>query len=129
MIRRLLDAHSLLWYHFADRQLSATARTAIETPGVTILVSVATLWEIGLKVSKGKLSLTEPFPDFVQHAVFDNSFHLLPVEVADITASITLPRHHNDPYDRMLIAQAVVGQIPVISCDSDFPAYPITLIW
>jgi PIN domain nuclease of toxin-antitoxin system len=92
-------------------------------------VSVASLWEIGIKVSKGKLLLNEPFVDFVQHAVHDNGFSLLPINTAHIERLLSLPFHHKDPFDRILVAQALVENVPLVTCDKDILRYPITQVW
>jgi PIN domain nuclease of toxin-antitoxin system len=128
-MRLLLDTHALLWFYFTDPKLSPTARMAIETAGNVILVSPASYWEVAIKVSQGKLGLREPFPDFVQHAVFDNGFVILPVEPRHTAALIGLPFHHRDPFDRLLVAQAIVENVPLITCDPDLMPYPITRIW
>jgi PIN domain nuclease of toxin-antitoxin system len=125
----LLDTHSLLWYHFGDSKLSATARAAIETPGAEVLVSLATYWEVAIKVSKGKLGLSVPYPDFIQQAVTDNKFVALPIEPHHVAAVVGLPFHHRDPFDRLLVAQAMVEGVPLVTCDPHLAPYLITRLW
>ena len=94
-----------------------------------VFVSPASHWETAIKVSTTKLIMREPFQDFIQHAIFGNGFIILPIEPLHTAALIGLPRHHKDPFDRLLIAQAIVENIPIVSADSAFDAYPIRRIW
>lgn len=128
-MRVLFDTHALLWYHLGDARLSTTALSVMDDPINDRFVSVASLWEIGIKVSKGKLLLNEPFVDFVQHAVHDNGFSLLPINTAHIERLLSLPFHHKDPFDRILVAQALVENVPLVTCDKDILRYPITQVW
>ncbi len=128
-MRLLLDTHSLLWYHFGDSKLSTVARAAIETPGAEILVSLATYWEIAIKVSNGKLGLSVTYLDFIRQAVTDNNFVPLSIEANHIAAVVGLPFHHRDPFDRLLVAQAMVEGIPLVTCDPHLAPYPITRLW
>lgn len=128
-MRILLDTHTLLWFYLGDPQLSSTARGLIDDPANTKLVSPASYWELAIKVSLGKYVLTESYDDFIQHAVFDNGFVILPVEPRHTAALISLPHHHKDPFDRLLVAQAIVDRIPLVSGDSLLDKYPITRLW
>ena len=98
-MRLLLDTHALLWYHLGDLQLSATARALIDDPANDKSVSAATYWEIGVKVAKGKYRLTDPFSTFIQKAVSNNGFSILPVEQHHVATLIGLPKPpgHKDP--------------------------------
>lgn len=128
-MRLLLDTHALIWFYNTDPQISVAALTAIQAAGTLNLVSVASLWEIAIKVAKGKLSLNEPFPDFVQHAIRDNGFRLLPIGLDHIEQVLSLPFHHKDPFDRLLVSQALVENVPLVTCDKDILRYPITQVW
>ncbi len=128
-MRLLLDTHALIWFYNTDPQISVIALTSIQAPGTINLVSVASLWEIAIKVAKGKLSLSEPFHDLVQHAVHDNGFQLVPIGLDHIERLLSLPVHHKDPFDRILVAQALVENVPLVTCDQDILRYPITQIW
>lgn len=128
-MRLLLDTHTLLWFHLGDAQLSIAARRLIEDAANTKLVSPVTYWEIAIKIGLGKYKLNESYDDFIQHAIFDNSFFVLPIEPRHTAALIALPLHHKDPFDRLLIAQAMVEAIPLVSVDCDFDPYPITRLW
>jgi PIN domain nuclease of toxin-antitoxin system len=125
----LLDTHVLLWYYLDDPQLSTVARTTIQDPANWIFISAASHWEIAIKLSIGKYTLHVPFRTFIQKAVVDNGFRLLPVEPQHSAALIGLPFHHRDPFDRFIVAQAHVEDMPVVSVDRAFDSYPIRRIW
>lgn len=124
----LLDTHAFLWFVLGDAQLSATSRTHIEDPQNDKRISPASYWEIAIKISIGKYSLPQPYEQFLQQAIDDNGFVILPIEPKHTAALINLPFHHRDPFDRLIIGQALVEQIPVVSGDPVFDAYPITRI-
>ncbi len=125
----LLDTHVLLWYYIDDPQLSTTARVTIQDPNNWIFVSAASHWEIAIKVSIGKYSLQVPFRTFVQEAVFDNGFRFSPIESQHSAALIGLPFHHRDPFDRLIVTQAIVEDIPIVSNDAILDSYSIRRIW
>jgi PIN domain nuclease of toxin-antitoxin system len=128
-VRLLLDTHTLIWAYTNDPKLSATAASLILDPANDCVVSPASYWEMAIKLGTGKLTLTEPFPDFIQHAVFDNGFVVLPVEPRHCEPLVTLPRHHNDPFDRLIISQAVVEGISIVGTDAAFDPYPVMRLW
>ena len=128
-MRLLLDTHTLLWYYATDPDLSQIARALIETPGNQVLVSAASYWELAIKVSQGKMVLHELFSDFIQHAVHNNGFTVLPIETRHAAALIGLPFHHKDPFDRILVAQAIVEGIAIVTCDPDLALYSVTCLW
>src|SRR5688500_9924461 len=107
-MRHLIDSQSLIWYVDQDHLLSATAHPAITEPGNELLVSAATLWEIAIKVGLKKLPLSMPYLRWMTQAITGLGLVVLPitVEYADVQAS--LPRHHGDPFDRLIVAQALV---------------------
>jgi len=128
-VRVLLDTHTLIWFYEADPKLSATAATTITDPVNAVLISPASYWEIAIKTSVGKLTFAVPYPDFIQRAIVDNGFTILPVEPAHAGALIALPFHHRDPFDRLLIAQAMVEGSPLVSGDPAFDSYPVRRVW
>jgi PIN domain nuclease of toxin-antitoxin system len=128
-VRLLLDTHALLWFYLGDPQLSAAARLLIEDAANSKLVSPASYWELAIKIGLGKYTLTESYDEFIQHAIFDNGFLILPVEPRHTAALITLPKHHKDPFDRLLVAQAMVEGMPLVSADPALDPYPITRLW
>lgn len=128
-MRALLDTHALLWFVLGDARMSATATSCIVDSTTTKLVSPASYWEIAIKISLGKYSLAEPYVDFMRHAVEGNGFEILPIDYRHTAALIDLPMHHRDPFDRLLVAQALVENIPLLSNDPALGAYAVTRIW
>ncbi len=125
----LLDSHTLLWFYLDAPELSRVAKDSIADAANQHFVSPASFWEIAIKVSVGKLRLHESFDEFIQHAIYDNGFTLLNVTPAHAAALITLPHHHRDPFDRMLIAQASVEGFAIVSADKALDDYAIRRIW
>jgi PIN domain nuclease of toxin-antitoxin system len=111
--------------------LSGAARRSIEDRANDKFVSPASFWELAIKVSLGKYQLTEPYEDLVTHAVHDNGFAILPIEPhhTAVVAGLPFPPGHKDPFDRLLVAQALCDSIPVISGDQALDAYSVTRIW
>jgi PIN domain nuclease of toxin-antitoxin system len=128
-MRLLLDTHTLLWFLLDNAKLSPTARDAIVTPDNEIKVSPATYWEIAIKIGLGKYALPEPFEVFMERELRINHFRVLPIELSHTAILTTLPLHHRDPFDRLLVAQAMVEQIPLVSRDIALDAYPIQRLW
>jgi PIN domain nuclease of toxin-antitoxin system len=125
----LLDTHAFLWFVLNDAQLSAAARTAISDQANAVLVSPATYWEIAIKVSIRKYTLAVAYQDFIQHNIDTNDFTVLPIEVRHTAVVATLPMHHRDPFDRLLIAQALAENIPLVSNEALFDAYGVRRLW
>src|SRR5438552_6740099 len=111
----LLDTHCLLWFLKDDPQLSTVAKAAIQDPQNRKLVSVATCWEIAIKAGLKKLTLGEPSGSYIPAALSRTGFELLPITLEHATSVESLPPHHKDPCDRLLIAQALVEAISVVS--------------
>ena len=109
--------------------MSAAGRLLIEDGANIKLVSPATYWELAIKIGLSKYTLSESYGDFIQHAIFDNGFMILAVEPRHTAVLITLPLHHKDPFDRLLVAQAMVEGIPLVSIDAALDPYPITRLW
>ena len=128
-MRLLLDTHTLLWFGLDDRRLSATARGLIEDPANEIAISPASYWEIAIKIGLGKYTLSEPYQPFFEQVVADYGLQILPIEIRHTALLTTLPLHHRDPFDRLLIAQAISEGIAIVSDDVQFDAYPITRLW
>ncbi|MBX3398991.1 MAG: type II toxin-antitoxin system VapC family toxin [Gemmataceae bacterium] len=125
----LLDTHSLLWVYWNDPKLSTTAAQLVTDPTNRVLVSPASYWEIAIKIKTSKLVLRESFLDFVRHAILDNGFAILPIEPAHCDQLTTLPFHHKDPFDRLLVAQTLAEDIPILSIDPILDAYGIQRLW
>ena len=128
-MRLLLDTHTLLWFALADPQLSGTARTLIMEPANAKLVSPASYWEIAVKISVKKYALSKPYEVFMQEAIDKNGFGYLHIEPKHTARLTTLPFHHKDPFDRLLVAQAMVEGIPIISNDTALDAYGVVRLW
>jgi PIN domain nuclease of toxin-antitoxin system len=124
-----LDSSTLLWYTLDDSRLTNTAKALILDPANEILISPASYWEIAIKVSIGKLTLQQPFEDFIDVCLNKYGMAILPVEPKHTAVLTTLPFHHRDPFDRLLIAQAMVEGIPIIGNDKEFDFYPIKRLW
>lgn len=129
MPRVLLDTHSFLWFVTEDRKLSAVAQRVIAEGGNEPILSAACVWEIGIKVSIGRLPIPEPLDSFIPEQLRINRISLLPIELRHIFEMTRLPLHHRDPFDRLLIAQALVEGLPVVSADPAFDNYPIQRLW
>ncbi len=128
-MKLLLDTHAVLWFWWNDPKLSRTALSAICDPANQKFVGWATPWEVSMKVSQKKLDVGgSPGVVFHQH-MLRNNFEWLEYREEHFDLLAALPFHHKDPFDRMLIAQALVEGIPLISCDVQFDAYGITRIW
>ena len=128
-MRYLLDAHTLLWSQGDVSKLSATATVALSDPAHDRLVSIATIWEIGIKVAIGKLPLSKPFREWMETAIADLAMTVFPITLAHVERQVQLEFHHRDPFDRLLIAQALVEGIPLISSDVQFDAYGVNRTW
>ena len=128
-MRILLDTHTFLWMIFGDERLNETVRTQIGSPQNEVLLSVATLWEIAIKTSLGKLELTIPFEKIIEEQLDMYAFQVLPISFTALVAVSTMPFHHRDPFDRLLVAQAIVEDVPIITRDSVFSSYPVKVLW
>lgn len=128
-MRLLLDTHTFLWFITGNRKLSKHARFLIDDLNNQVLVSIASLWEIAIKSSIGKLKLLRPFDELIPEQLALNNIDILPIEFDHLTALTTLPLHHRDPFDRIIIAQAMTDGLFIISKDQAFDNYGVQLIW
>ena len=124
----LLDTHSFLWFLGGNSELSAQAKTYIENPLYEKYISIASFWEIAIKNSLGKLTLDVPFVELKIEAV-KNRFQILPITFEDTLQLNMLPYIHRDPFDRIIISQAIKNDLILISCDKNFSLYNVNLIW
>lgn len=127
-MRIIIDTHVLIWYLNGDKELSAHLIEIVEDPENTIIISVASLWEITIKLAKEKLK-TEISLSQIQEYIKSRDIELLDIGFDSLTELLKLPSHHGDPFDRMLIAQAKALNLPIISADRHFASYPINVIW
>jgi PIN domain nuclease of toxin-antitoxin system len=125
----LLDTHSFLWFINDDEDLSVPAREVIEDPANTIFFSAASLWEMAIKVSLGRLVAPLPFDEFMLEQLRQNDITLLEIKVEHAGLVATLPFYHRDPFDRLIIAQAIIEKIPIIGKDDIFEAYDVQRLW
>ncbi len=124
-MRLLLDTHALLWWRDASPRLSLRASEAIGDGHNQVVISAATLWEIVIKRGLGKLQ----FPDDLEEVVREEDFMVLPITFAHLRALDGLPRLHRDPFDRLLIAQALADGIAIVTDDRRFAAYGVAVFW
>jgi len=128
-VKILLDTHTLIWYLEGNEELSQTCRNVIEDPDNANYVSIVSFWEIAIKLSiGGKIGLSQPFAQLNQ-VVWANNITILPVRFEHTAFIEQLPFHHKDPFDRMIIAQSIVENMPVLSRDGNFDKYPVQRIW
>ena len=123
----LLDTHAFLWAASDPAKLSPAARDVCETGELSL--SVASLWEIAIKVQIGRLPLPEPYRPFLTAQLRAGQISVLPVHARHALRLAELPLHHRDPFDRMLAAQSLEEDLPLISCDSQFELYGVKHIW
>jgi PIN domain nuclease of toxin-antitoxin system len=124
-MRVLLDTHTLLWWHEQSPKLSSRARTAIADVTNAVVVSVATAWEIVVKRTLGKLQVSADLRELID----DANFEMLPIRLSHLEALAALPMLHRDPFDRMLIAQAIAEGIPLVTGDRAMRPYPAAILW
>ena len=128
-MRHLLDTHTLIWFLEDDNKLSAFVQSLLDDGANELLVSIASIWEIAVKVSINKLSLSSPFEDVFPYQLIYNSIDILEIDINHLKIVSNLPLHHRDPFDKLLIAQCMSEGIPIVSTDSLFDQYGIKRIW
>jgi len=124
----LLDTHTLLWYLEDSKNLSSKAAEIIEDPSNTLRVSIASLWEISIKLGLGKLSLQNSFSE-LEEVLQQLKIEVLPITFSDTECYLNLPLHHRDPFDRILVAQAINHSLVLVSRDVAFDAYDLQRLW
>ena len=129
MTTLLLDTHTVLWFWWDDPQLSAAAKALICDSANHKFVSMATPWEVAIKVSRKKLDIGGTFPGFFDQHMIRTYFEWLQIATKHLTIVADLPFHHSDPFDRLIVAQALSENIPIVSRDSQLDPYGITRLW
>ncbi len=129
MTRVLLDTHAFLWFVSGSAQLSPRAQALIADPTTEPLLSIASVWEMAIKISLGKLTIDAPFHTFISAQLRRNGIALLGISVDHTNQVVSMPFHHRDPFDRLLVAQAIVEQVPIVSADTVFSTYSTNRIW
>ena len=128
-MKLLLDTHTFLWWNTEDPQLSSRAREMIADGENEVFLSVASVWEISIKTAKGKLILPEVPSAYILSRMALYRFQPLPVQISHAVQVYGLPRYHDDPFDRLLVAQSQVESIPLISADAEIRKYEVEVIW
>jgi PIN domain nuclease of toxin-antitoxin system len=128
-MKLLLDTHTFLWLVWGHTNLSQTARTLLAVTQNDLYLSVASVWEIAIKVNLKKLILNVPLEVFINTRTTTYQLIVLPVHLPHAVAVVSLPNHHRDPFDRILIAQATVEHVAILSADAAFDAYPVQWLW
>lgn len=128
-MRLLLDSHTVLWFVEGDTRLGLEARRLIEDPRNDKWMSLASVWEIGIKAQIGKLSLGAPLATYLTTHVEGNGIQLLPIRLPHILQTQQLPFHHRDPFDRLLVAHSLTENLPLVSADGVMDLYGCTRYW
>lgn len=128
-MRALLDTHTFLWWISDDERLSLRVREIISNRHNTLLVSAASGWEMAIKLKLGKLKLARPPEPFITDQIAINAFEILPIQMHHALHVYTLLDHHRDPFDRMLIAQSQLENLPILTSDPHIALYPVEVIW
>ena len=128
-MRLLLDSHTLIWAADDPSKLSALAQGLIQDPAHDRLISAATIWEIAIKFGMGRLPLSLPYRPWMDQVVADLALDVLPITLDHADRQAGLPWHHRDPSDRLLAAQALVEDIPLVGADVIFDQYGVNRIW
>lgn len=127
-MKLLLDTHIFIRWADQPEKLSETALSALEDEANTLLLSVASVWEMQIKIQLGKLKLSLPLKELIESQQAANDLQLLPVGLAHVLALEALPSYHKDPFDRLLIAQSIEEDMTLVSADSKFSAYSVKLL-
>ena len=125
----LLDTHAFLWWVMDDDRLPPGTRTILADPDNHLFLSAVTGWEMAIKSRLGKLKLPQGVERFVPHQIKVNGMEVLPIQMSHALQVASLPDHHHDPFDRLLIAQAQVENMPLVTADSEIEKYHVRIVW
>ncbi|TRT61956.1 MAG: type II toxin-antitoxin system VapC family toxin [Microcystis aeruginosa Ma_QC_C_20070703_M131] len=125
----LMDTHAFLWFIEGDNNLSDAARSLIENNQYQKRLSIASLWEMSIKASLNRLELKITFPNLIQNYVYNNGFDILSINAEHLEQLKRLPYYHKDPFDRLIIAQSLTENIPILTKDELFKRYTENLLW
>jgi PIN domain nuclease of toxin-antitoxin system len=128
-MKLLLDTHAFIWWASSSVKLPSAVRAKCSDPATTLLLSVVSVWEMQIKIQLNKLKVSRSLPDLIEHHTRVNLMQILPVGLEHVLALDALPAHHKDPFDRLLIAQATVEDVFLVSGDPVFSSYPVKLLW
>ncbi len=128
-MRLLLDTHAFVWLDIARKRLSPAAQEAIQNPDNTIYLSLVSIWELQIKIQLGKLHLNASLVTTLASQQETNNLQILPINLIHILALGNLPAHHHDPFDRLLIAQAQIENLTLVTDDSKISLYEVSYLW
>lgn len=124
----ILDTHTFMWFVNGDKNLTTKVRATIENPSNFGYISIASLWEMAIKISLGKLAINDPFEHVLTH-IYENGFEILPITFEHTLVISELEFYHKDPFDRLIVAQAMIEKMTIISKDEAFDDYKVTRLW
>ncbi|MFN5514214.1 MAG: type II toxin-antitoxin system VapC family toxin [Cyanobacteriota bacterium] len=125
----LLDTHALLWFFAGHENMSQVSRVLVEDIQNLKLISIASVWEMAIKQSQGRLNLGQDATHYIVSKLTFEDFSILPIQLNHLELICRLPFYHRDPFDRLLISQSIVEQVPILTKDKLFEKYPVTCIW
>ncbi len=128
-MRLLFDTHTFLWWTDQQQGLSPRVIALCQNSDNTLLLSVVSIWEMQIKTQSGKLKLSKPFREFVEKEIQRNEMAILPVALDHVLTLESLPLHHRDPFDRLLVAQAISENAALLSSDRKLTDYPVQVVW
>lgn len=128
-MKLLLDTHAFIWWYNEPDRLPQQVLSACQDTSNSLVLSVASVWEMQIKSQLGKLRLNAPLTEIIRHQQEQNQLQILPITLPAVFALSDLPMHHRDPFDRLLIAQAKVDQLQLVSNDGQFQHYPVSIFW
>jgi PIN domain nuclease of toxin-antitoxin system len=128
-VKLLLDTHTFLWLVIGSPNLSAVARTALSNPLNDLFLSVASVWELAIKIGSRKLTLSDPLDLYVARWTPVYQLDLLPIHSSHALAVVALPDHHRDPFDRMLISQSQIEGMILVTADTKLTLYGVPILW
>ncbi|BAZ12690.1 putative PilT protein [Calothrix sp. NIES-4071] len=128
-MKLLLDTHTFIWYVTNNSKFSSTAKLLINDGNNEVVLSKASVWEMAIKHSIRKLTFDTPFDIFIKRQLSLNNIELLDIKTNHLIAVATLPPHHGDPFDRLIIVQAMLEDLPIIGSDVAFDAYEVRRLW
>ena len=128
-MKLLLDSHAFVWMHEEPHKLSVNVVSEILNPANQIFLSVVTAWEIQIKIAIKKFSFSDTLEKVILQEQQTNKIQILPIQLSHALYLENLPLHHKDPFDRLLISQAIVENMTLVSADTKFPKYQVNLLW
>jgi PIN domain nuclease of toxin-antitoxin system len=128
-MKLLLDTHAFIWWDSEPARLSPQALALCQDRENALLLSVVSIWEMQIKLQLGKLGLALPLREIVESQCQTNNVEVLPITLAHVLALENLPVHHKDPFDRLLVAQAIVEEVVLVSGDPNIAKYPVQVVW